>query len=184
MATTTKRARGLVAVARASRGGGDDGAPARKKYCSNLCKKPAGTCCGCRSSFGWVSPETALYMENYIGWHVGVETERRAPPYEPGQTVVLNGTECTFVRYRSRKSSSMWCAVKEKNGGCVHAAVKERQLSVPARTCPPPPPGALAHLHFGAREFRFLRRKFSKWVYAQLHQTSGGDDFDSDDDEE
>lgn len=74
-----------------------------------------------------------------------------------------------------------------EKSGSVHAAVKEKQLSVPARTCPMPPPGALAHLHFGAREFRFLRRKFSKWAYAQLHPTQEGagvNDFDSDDDEE
>jgi len=173
MAEGTPRKRGLAAVARTSRGGGDgddDGEPTKKKYCSNLCSKEAGTCHGCRSSFGWLSPEAALYMEQYMVWHTRVETERRYPPFAPGQTVMRNGTECTFLRYRTNRGRSHWCAVKEKTGvGTVHVAVKQKELSVPARICPMPPPEGLVHLHFGEREFRFLRRKFAKWSFAQLN---------------
>jgi hypothetical protein len=75
-----------------------------------------------------------------------------------------NGTGCTFLRYCTNRGRSNWCAVKEKNGaGTVHVTMKQKELSVPARTCPIPSPGGLVHLHFGEREFRFLYATQTEW---------------------
>ena len=156
-----KRTLGIVACATRSRGG--DAVGKRAKTCSAMCPKPEGSCNGCRNSFGWVSAETALLVEQWLTSWRQLELARRSPPYQKGQSVQLDGKDCRFQRYRSRKGKHNWCWVIEEGSGVNHSRVAEHKLETKARNCPMPPQSMLSQLHFGEVEFRKLSSKYAKW---------------------
>ena len=134
MSLAKKRTHGLTACSSVSRSG-NAAQQKRQKSCGGMCSKPM--CDGCRTFYGWVSPEISLHLEKHFAWHLHCETTRRSPPYARGQSVQYKGKDCRFQRYRSdkKKGRSNWCVLSEKKksaGGQtkVHWGVRECEVRV------------------------------------------------------